>query len=186
MNINRREFVQTTSCAALGTAMTSRLSGIAQTTATPAAAFDIDQAFADFMKDLGGGPSDGGGMVTFTGRDPILRSHFRIGSCMAIPAMAAGVGAAAIWKKRTGAGQDTRIDLREAIYHVNPAIGIIMQKKRAFGLFDPDDPIPETLHLRAHHQRPLVPGAPALRYSALLRHPSDKDRVPMRLTTTDG
>jgi crotonobetainyl-CoA:carnitine CoA-transferase CaiB-like acyl-CoA transferase len=63
---------------------------------------------------------------------------------MAIPAMAAGIGAAAIWKERTGVGQDAKIDLREAIYNVNPAIAIIMQKKRAFGLFDPDDPIPET------------------------------------------
>jgi hypothetical protein len=144
MNINRREFVQITSYAALGTAMTSGMSGIPQAGATPATIFDIDQAFAVFMKDLGQSPSDGGGSVTFTGRDPILRSHFRIGSCMAIPAMAAGVGAAAIWKERTGAGQDAKIDLREAIYNTNPAIGIIMLKKRAFGLFDPDDPIPET------------------------------------------
>jgi len=143
MSVNRREFVQTTGYAAPGTAKASKLSGIAQA-ATSADAFDIDQAFATFMKDLGQNPSDGGGTVTFTGRDPILRSHFRIGSCMAIPAMAAGVGAAAIWKERTGEGQDAKIDLREAIYGVNPAIGIIMLKKRAFGLFDPDDPIPET------------------------------------------
>jgi crotonobetainyl-CoA:carnitine CoA-transferase CaiB-like acyl-CoA transferase len=144
MGVNRREFVQATSYAALGTAMGSRLKGIAQAAVPPAGDFDINQAFATFMKDLGQSPSDGGGTVTFTGKDPILRSHFRIGSCMAIPAMAAGVGAAAIWKDRTGAGQDVKIDLREAIYNVNPAIGIIMRMKRAFGLFDPDDPIPET------------------------------------------
>ena len=144
MSVNRREFVQTTGYAALGTAMATKLSGIAQAAVPPATEFDINQAFATFMKDLGQNPSDGGGTVTFTGRDPILRSHFRIGSCMAIPAMAAGVGAAAIWKERTGEGQDVKIDLREAIYNVNPAIGIVMRMKRAFGLFDPDDPVPET------------------------------------------
>ena len=145
MSLNRREFVQTTGYAALGTAMTSKLPGIVQGAATPeATAFDINKEFADFMKMLRQNPSDGGGMVTFTGKDPIVRSHFRIGACMAIPAMAAGVGAAAIWKERTGGGQDAKIDLREAIYNVNPTIGIIMQKKRVFGLFDPDDPIPET------------------------------------------
>jgi len=143
-SVNRTEFVQTTSLAALGTAMTGKLSGIAQAATTPTDSFDVEQAFAVFMKDLGQNPSDGGGTVTFTGKDPIMRSHFRIGACMAIPAMAAGGGAAAIWKERTGGGQDAKIDLREAIYNVNPTIGIIMQKKRVFGLFDPDDPIPET------------------------------------------
>ncbi|HEX3471057.1 MAG TPA: CoA transferase [Silvibacterium sp.] len=147
MSVNRREFVQTTSYAALGAVMKSKLTSVAQAAVTPpSTAFDIDKEFADFMKVLGQNPSDGGGTVTFTGSDPILRSHFRIGACMAIPAMAAGVGAAAIWKERTGAGQDAKIDLREAVYGTMPAIAIIMMKKRAFGLFDPDDPLPETFN----------------------------------------
>ena len=54
------------------------------------------------MKEIGGTPEDAGGKVVFTGRDPILRSHFHIVACMAIPAMAAAVGAAAIWRERTG------------------------------------------------------------------------------------
>jgi hypothetical protein len=33
---------------------------------------------------------------------------------------------------------------REAIYNSMPLIAVILQKKRAAGLFDPDDPIPET------------------------------------------
>jgi crotonobetainyl-CoA:carnitine CoA-transferase CaiB-like acyl-CoA transferase len=142
MSLNRREFVQTTGYAALGTAMTSKLPGITQAATTPeATAFDIDKEFADFMKMLGQNPSDGGGTVTFTGRDPIVRSHFRIGACMAIPAMAAGVGAAAIWKERTGEGQDVKIDLREAVYNTMPAIAMIMMKKKTFGLIAPDDPV---------------------------------------------
>lgn len=94
--MNRREFVQT-SYAALSAGMTGKLSGIAQAATTPTGdVFDINKEFAEFMKALGQSPSDGGGTVTFTGKDPIVRSHFRIGACMAIPAMAAGVG----WGKR--------------------------------------------------------------------------------------
>jgi len=64
--------------------------------------FNFDEAFAGFMRDIGGSSSDGGGKVTFTGKDPIVHSRFRTGACMAIPAMGAGVGAAAIWRQRTG------------------------------------------------------------------------------------
>lgn len=115
--------------------------------AAPAAAaadFDIDQAFGQFMSDIGGNPSDGGGAAKFVGRDPIVRSRFRIGTCMALPAMAAGVGAAAIWRQRTGEGQDVTVDLRESVYNVMPLIGPILQKKQAVGRFDADDPIPGT------------------------------------------
>jgi hypothetical protein len=70
--------------------------------------FSIDNAFADFMGVMGGTAQDAGGTVTFTGRDPIVRSHFRLGSCMAIPAMAAATGAAAIWRDRTGQVQGHR------------------------------------------------------------------------------
>ena len=103
--------------------------------------FDIDAAFAAFMQDLGQEAGDGGGAVTFTGEDPILRSHFRIGASMALPAMAAAVGAAAIWKDRTGEGQDVAIDLREAVYNVNPLMTPIMQVRLATGAVAPDDPV---------------------------------------------
>ena len=142
--MNRREFIQTAGYGTLSAAMGAKLSGIAETTAGPPATFDINRVFAAFMRDLGQSPSDGGGAVNFTGSDPILRSHFRIGACMAIPAMAAGVGAAAIWKERTGQGQDLKIDLREAIYNTMPLIAVVLQKKQAAGLIDPDDPIPGT------------------------------------------
>ena len=103
--------------------------------------FDIDAAFATFMADLGRTSADGGGAVTFTGRDPILRSHFRIGTSMALPAMAAAVGAAAIWKNRTGEGQDASVDLRDAVLNVNPAIGLVMQQRIALGASSPNDPV---------------------------------------------
>ena len=113
--------------------------------ATTAFEFDINQAFATFMRDIGGSPSDGGGTVAFTGRDPILRrAHFRIGTSMALPAMAAGVGAAAIWKDRTGEGQDIKVDLREAVYNVNPLLTPIMQHRVAVGAVPANDPVPRS------------------------------------------
>ncbi len=96
------------------------------------------------MQGIGASATDAGGRVSFVGRDPIVRSRFRIGACMAMPAMAAGVGAAAIWRARTGEGQDVEVDLRESIYNIMPLIRLILQKKHAAGRFDLDDPIPGT------------------------------------------
>lgn len=103
--------------------------------------FDIDAAFAEFMADLGRTADDGGGAVTFTGRDPILRSHFRIGASMALPAMAAAVGAAAIWRERTGDGQDATVDLRDAVLNVNPIVGMVLQQRLMMGFYAPDDAV---------------------------------------------
>lgn len=135
MDVTRRTMLATTGAAAL-TAATTRTS-LAQSGDD----FDIDAAFATFMSDLGSDAADGGGTVTFTGRDPILHSHFRIGTSMALPAMAASVGAAAIWQDRTGEGQDVAIDLREAVYNVNPIITPVMQQRVAAGVLAPNDPV---------------------------------------------
>lgn len=132
-----------------GTAAVAALSA-GELFSSPAAAqetigdFDIKQAFADFMNGIGGDAADGGGSLTFSGQDPIIRSRFRIAACMAIPAMGAGVGAAAVWHARTGQGQDVKVDLRESIYNIMPLIRVILQKKQAAGRFDLDDPIPGT------------------------------------------
>lgn len=58
------------------------------------------------------------GPVTFTELDAILWSHFRISKPMLGRAMDVGVGAFAIWKGRTGEGQDLRIDLLKAVYNI--------------------------------------------------------------------
>jgi hypothetical protein len=131
---SRRELMQAAGLVALNTALAVNQSGTAH--AEPKdSEFNIDEVFLGFMRDLGGSPADGGGTVTFTGRDPILRSQLRIATSMAIPAMAAGVGAAAIWKKRTGEGQDLKVDLRESIYNVNPVIGLILRYKQSHDAF---------------------------------------------------
>jgi crotonobetainyl-CoA:carnitine CoA-transferase CaiB-like acyl-CoA transferase len=148
----RRDFIRLSSLATVGTALGSSSAPVMAAQAT-ASAFDINDRFDEFMKEIGGHASDGGGSVTFTGSDPIVRSHFRIGACMAIPAMAAGVGAAAIWRERTGEGQDLSVDLRESVYNTMPYVGLILQKKQAAGVIDPEDNLP-----RSFTWRPKVNG----------------------------
>jgi crotonobetainyl-CoA:carnitine CoA-transferase CaiB-like acyl-CoA transferase len=163
-NIDRRQFMKTTGAAAVGAFAASMLPGTANA-ASHSADFDINAKFAEFMSVIGGTPGDAGGAVTFTGEDPILRSHFRIGSCMAIPAMAAGVGAAAIWRDRTGEGQDLKVDLRESIYNLNPIIGVVSRADQAAGIFAEDDPIPNSFTFvptlnGMGYQAPLMIGHP--------------------------
>jgi hypothetical protein len=101
----RREFIRLSGLATVSATLGSSAAASDQSAPSTAGGFDINGAFGQFMKEIGATASDGGGSVSFTGSDPIVRSHFRIGACMAIPAMAAGVGAAAIWLERTGEGQ---------------------------------------------------------------------------------
>ncbi|HSZ53921.1 MAG TPA: CoA transferase [Caulobacteraceae bacterium] len=126
--------------------------------------FAIDQVFADFMRNVGGSAQDAGGTITFTGRDPIVGSHFRIGASMAVPAMAAAVGAAAIMRERTGQTQDASIDLRQAVYGVAPWMRLLTDELMADGILT-QDPLPSglawqpTLNGRAL-QGPLLLGNP--------------------------
>jgi len=138
--MDRRDFIKYSGTAALGVAMAGTFANASA--ATPSTVdFNINAAFADFMQGIGGSAADGGGTVEFSGQDPIVRSHFRIASCMAIPAMGAGVSAASIWKDRTGQGQDVSVDLREAMYNVNPLMTIIMQKRMMMGIVPATDTV---------------------------------------------
>ena len=58
--------------------------------------------------------------------------------------MAAAVGAAAIWKERTGEGQDLTVDLRESIYNVNPLLTLILHHRQQVGHIPANDPIPKS------------------------------------------
>jgi hypothetical protein len=137
MEINRRDML----AAVGGAAVTAGLAPAASA-ATQPQPFDITRSFAAFMKDIGGSIGDAGGKVVFTGADPIIRSHFRVGSAMAIPAMGAALGAAAIWRDRTGQTQDLTVDLRESIYNVNPLIGGIKLMMQRDGVIPAADEVP--------------------------------------------
>jgi hypothetical protein len=139
MSATRREVIRGIGQAAIGASLAVVVGEPAQAQQNPA--FRIEEQFAAFMRDLGGSSDDGGGQVTFTGRDPFVQSRFRTGACMAIPAMGAGVGAAAIWRERTGQTQDLSVDLRQAVYSVAPWARLLVEELRAVGML-PGDPLP--------------------------------------------
>lgn len=141
MALNRREILAT-GAAVASTALTTGLASALPAAAATTGGFDINTSFAGFMKDIGGTPADAGGKVVFTGQDPIIRSHFRVGSAMAIPAMGAGVGAAAIWRERTGQTQDLTVDLRESVFNVNPLVAGLKLMMQARGIIPAADDIP--------------------------------------------
>src|SRR5260221_3842070 len=123
MSATGREVIHGIGRAAIGASLAAALGDPAR--AQPNAAFRIEDQFATFMRDLGGSAEDAGGRVLFTGRDPILQSPFRLGACMAIPAMAGGVEAAAVSRERTGHAHGLSIDPRQAAYRTAPWVRVI-------------------------------------------------------------
>ena len=76
---------------------------------------DLHAATNQVLKDVGMSTADSGGKVTFYGRDPIIPSPFRFGSMAAIGLVAKAVAVAALWRHRTGEGQDSAMDVRKAL-----------------------------------------------------------------------
>jgi crotonobetainyl-CoA:carnitine CoA-transferase CaiB-like acyl-CoA transferase len=77
--------------------------------------FDLHAATNDVLKDVGLSAADGGGKLTFYGRDPIIPAALRFGSAAAIGLAAKAVAVAALWRHRSGEGQDIAVDVRKAI-----------------------------------------------------------------------
>src|SRR5260370_20019891 len=77
--------------------------------------FDLYGGLNEVLKDVGMTVADGGGKLTFYGQDPIIPSRFRFGSMAAIGLAATSVAVAALWKHRTGEGQDVSVDVRKAL-----------------------------------------------------------------------
>ena len=79
-------------------------------------------ALIGLIKPLGLTLNDAGGRVEIFGTDPLFPSVARLGEAFSIAAMAQAVGVAAIWKERSGAGQDLSIDVRQAAHGINPEL----------------------------------------------------------------
>ena len=77
--------------------------------------FDLHDALNDVLKDVGMSAADSGGKLTFYGRDPIIPSPHRFGTMAAIGLAAKAVAVAALWRHRTGEGQDIAVDVRKAL-----------------------------------------------------------------------
>jgi crotonobetainyl-CoA:carnitine CoA-transferase CaiB-like acyl-CoA transferase len=76
--------------------------------------FDFHEGVNQVLADVGMSAADCGGQLTFYGQDPIVPSRIRFATMAGICLAAKTVAAAAIWKDRTGQGQDVHVDIRKA------------------------------------------------------------------------
>jgi crotonobetainyl-CoA:carnitine CoA-transferase CaiB-like acyl-CoA transferase len=75
---------------------------------------DLHQELNQVLADVGMTTSDSGGKLTFYGQDPIIPSRIRFGAMAAIGLAAKSVSVAALWRQRSGEGQDISVDVRKA------------------------------------------------------------------------
>src|ERR1700676_1987075 len=77
--------------------------------------FDFHSAVDQVLSDVGLAAQDSAGKLTFYGHDPIVPSSFKFGAMAAVGLAARSVALAALWKSRTGEGQDIHVDVRKAL-----------------------------------------------------------------------
>jgi len=77
--------------------------------------FDLLENTNNVLSGVGLNAADSGGRLTFYGQDPIIPSPHRFGGMAAIGLAAKSVAAAALWRARTGEGQDIHVDVRKAL-----------------------------------------------------------------------
>jgi crotonobetainyl-CoA:carnitine CoA-transferase CaiB-like acyl-CoA transferase len=77
--------------------------------------FDFHSAVDQVLADVGLTARESGGKLTFYGQDPIVPSGFKFGAMAAVGLAARSVALAALWKSRTGEGQDIHVDVRKAL-----------------------------------------------------------------------
>ena len=77
--------------------------------------FDLHRGVNEVLADVGMTTADSGGKLSFYGADPIIPSPHRFGTMAALGLAAKAVGVAALWRDRTGEGQDIAVDVRKAL-----------------------------------------------------------------------
>ena len=76
--------------------------------------FDLHEGVNQVLADVGMSAADSGGQLTFYGQDPIIPSRIRFATMAGIGLAAKTIAAAAVWRDRTGQGQDIHVDVRKA------------------------------------------------------------------------
>src|SRR5262245_52396175 len=77
--------------------------------------FDLHRGVNEILVDVGLTTADSGGKLSFYGADPIIPSPHRFGAMAAIGLAAKSTAVAALWRARTGEGQDIQVDVRKAL-----------------------------------------------------------------------
>ncbi|MFJ6902895.1 CoA transferase [Streptomyces griseoluteus] len=83
-------------------------------------AFDVYAQAEEVLAGIGLKPDDTGGDITFEGADPVVPSTLRLGAASGIALVAKSAAVAALWKDRTGRGQDIHMDLRRGPHRLCP------------------------------------------------------------------
>ncbi|MFJ6841603.1 CoA transferase [Streptomyces griseoluteus] len=83
-------------------------------------AFDVYAEAEEVLAGIGLKPDDTGGDLTFEGADPVVPSTLRLGAASGIALVAKSAAVAALWKDRTGRGQDIHMDLRKGPHRLCP------------------------------------------------------------------
>jgi crotonobetainyl-CoA:carnitine CoA-transferase CaiB-like acyl-CoA transferase len=81
---------------------------------------DMHSVTDNMLREVGLTIRDGGGKVTFAGKEPVRKTVMKAGAAPAIILAANAVAEAAIWKERTGEGQEIHVDLRRAWIEQSP------------------------------------------------------------------
>lgn len=137
------------------------------------------------LSTIGVSRADTGGEIRIGGVDPVVSSRHRLGGATAVALAAQGAAVAAIWKQRTGRGQDVSVDVRRAAV---PGLRSVYHLRQNGGLVDVSPPPanPHSGFFRTRDGRqfyilrsPMYPDN-LLRTLALLRcqyHPDDMARA---------
>src|ERR1700753_458455 len=75
--------------------------------------FDFYQGVNQLLAEVGMSSADSGGRLSFYGQDPIIPSRIRFATMAGIGLAAKTIAAAAVWRDRTGQGQDIHVDVRK-------------------------------------------------------------------------
>jgi hypothetical protein len=76
--------------------------------------FDFHKGVNQVLADVGMSAADSGGQLIFYGQDPIVPSRIRFATMAGIGLAAKTIAAGAVWRDRTGQGQDVHVDVRKA------------------------------------------------------------------------
>jgi len=72
------------------------------------------EALRNLLSQIGVAQSESGGAIAIEGEEPAVPSRHRLGTASAVALAAQGAAIAAIWRRRSGRGQDVSVDLRQA------------------------------------------------------------------------
>jgi crotonobetainyl-CoA:carnitine CoA-transferase CaiB-like acyl-CoA transferase len=90
------------------------------------------KALSELLAIIGVERRDTGGAIRIHGSDPVLASPNRYGTATAAALAAQGAAIAAIWKRRSGVGQDVDVDLAQAVHHGLRSVFLLRQNGHPF------------------------------------------------------